>query len=42
MIKDLLGDQRETWILENDSACVKSIGKIAEEALIKLEVDHSG
>lgn len=35
-IKEHLGDGRETWLYENDSAYVKSINRIAKEALIKL------
>lgn len=36
-VKRFMGDERETWIFENDSVCLKTIGKIAEEALRKLE-----
>ncbi|MCL5024501.1 MAG: hypothetical protein M1497_14270 [Nitrospirae bacterium] len=35
-VESFLRDERETWVFENDSACVKSIGRIAEEALRKL------
>lgn len=37
-IKGFLNDSRETWLFENDSVSVKTIGKIAEEALAKLKV----
>jgi hypothetical protein len=36
-IKTYLNDERETWIYENNSACIKTIGKISEEALKKLD-----
>jgi hypothetical protein len=36
-IEGFTDDERETWIFENDSACVKSISGIAKEALRKME-----
>lgn len=35
-IRSFAGDRRETWIYDNDSVRVKSLGAIAEEALEKL------
>lgn len=37
-IRGFLSDERETWIYENDAPVIKSIGRIAEEAVRKLEV----
>lgn len=36
LIENCLGDERETWIYENDTVEKKTIGKIAEEAIGKL------
>jgi HEAT repeat protein len=35
-IKTFLNDNRQTWVYNNDSACIKTIGQIAEEAVRKL------
>ena len=36
-IRGFLNDSRETWIYENDSVKRKTIGKISEEALTKMQ-----
>ena len=37
-IKSFLSDGRETWLFENEQVSMKSIGRIAEEAIRKLEL----
>lgn len=36
-VRELTGDNRETWLYENDAVGVKTVGAIAAEALEKME-----
>lgn len=36
-IKRFLNDNRQTWVYESDSVCVKTIGKIVKEAIEKIQ-----
>lgn len=36
-IRTFLGDGREMWLFDNDAVVVKTIGRIAEEALVKID-----
>jgi len=37
-IKGLLDDKRQTWIYDNDTVSVRSIGEVASEAIRKLQL----